>query len=238
MKKRTMCKLLMALAVIFMFGCSGVDSGQNQDDPSLLTVDRIFLGREFSGERFGRIRWLEDRSGYVALEPSQKIKRGRDIVKYDPATGQGEVLIPADQFIPEGETEALAIQDYAWTKDGKKLLIFTNTRRVWRRNTRGDYWVLDLASGKLHRLGGDAEPSTLMFAKFSPSGDRVAYVVKNNIYVENLTNFKFIRAGYSHNLILKNDGSVWTWGYNNDGQLGLGHNGVVLVPTLVYKIED
>ena len=67
------------------------------------------------------------------------------------------------------------------------LLVFTNTQPVWRLNTRGDYWVLDRTSGKLRQLGGrDAKPSTLMFAKFSPDGGRVAYVRENNLYVEDL----------------------------------------------------
>ena len=57
------------------------------------------------------------------------------------------------------------------------LLVFTNTRPVWRLNTRGDYWVLDRAAHKLRKLGGaDAKRSTLMFAKFSPDGRRVGYV--------------------------------------------------------------
>jgi len=67
------------------------------------------------------------------------------------------------------------------------LLVFTNTKPVWQLNTRGDYWVLDRKSGGLRQLGGrEAKPSTLMFAKFSPDGGRVAYVRENNLYVEDL----------------------------------------------------
>ncbi len=62
--------------------------------------------------------------------------------------------------------------------------MFTNTARVWRDNTRGDYWVLDIPSGALRRLGGAAPASTLMFATFSPDGSRVAYVRANNLYTE------------------------------------------------------
>ena len=50
---------------------------------------------------------------------------------------------------------------------------------------RKDYWVVDLANWKLSQLGGDAEPSTLMFTTFSPDGNKVAYVMKNNLYVQN-----------------------------------------------------
>ncbi len=67
------------------------------------------------------------------------------------------------------------------------LLIFTNTRRVWRQHTRGDYWVLNMESGKLQQLGKSVEPATMMFAKFSPDASKVAYVSKLNIYVEDLS---------------------------------------------------
>ena len=68
------------------------------------------------------------------------------------------------------------------------MLIYTNTRRVWRVHSRGDYWVLDRASGKLRQLGGkEASEATLMFAKFSPAdSNRVAYVRDKNVYVEDL----------------------------------------------------
>ena len=65
-------------------------------------------------------------------------------------------------------------------------MVFTNTRKVWRQNSRGDYWVLNLANGKLTQLGKGLEEATLMFAKFSPDGGRVAYVSKLNIYAEDI----------------------------------------------------
>ena len=88
--------------------------------------------------------------------------------------------------MPAGAKAPLDIDDYAWSADGKRLLIFTNTEAVWRQNTRGDYWVLDVAAGRLKQIGGKAPESSLMFAKFSPDGTRVAYVRANNIYVEHL----------------------------------------------------
>src|SRR5262249_45705980 len=81
---------------------------------------------------------------------------------------------------------ALDIDDYAWSPDGKQLLVFTNTKKVWRQNTRGDYYVLDVASGAQKKLGGGAPEASLMFATFSPDGTRVAYVRQNNLYVEQI----------------------------------------------------
>ena len=96
-------------------------------------------------------------------------------------------MVAARQLVPPGADAPLDVEEYAWSPDGKKALIFTNTQPVWRLNTRGDYWVLDREGGKLRKLGGaNAKPSTLMFAKFSPDGGRVAYVRENNLYVEDL----------------------------------------------------
>src|SRR5690606_11641301 len=107
--------------------------------------------------------------------------------RYDTETGARSVLITAAQLTPPGDSAPLAIENYIWSADRNRVLIFTNSERVWRTNTRGDYWVLDRESGELKKLGGStARPSTLMFAKFSPDGGRVGYVRENNLYVEDL----------------------------------------------------
>jgi len=186
---KRLCIFLSLLIIIF--ACAP-QQGQEKD-PSLLTLERIYSSDEFRGERFGPARWLKERCGYTTLEQSNSNKEGRDIVLYDAETGEQEILVSASRLIPEGEKEPLSISNYVWSSDGKKLLIFTNTKRVWRQNTRGDYWVLDLNNWSLHKLGGDAEPSTLMFAKFSPDGNRVGYVIKNNIYVEDLEEHQIIQ---------------------------------------------
>ncbi len=107
-------------------------------------------------------------------------------MRNDPATGGRKLVVPASAFIPEGATAPLEVETFEFSADESKLLLFTDSRRVWRRNTRGNYWVLDLATHALRRLGGDAAPSTLMFAKFSPDASRVAYVRENNLYVQEL----------------------------------------------------
>ena len=155
-------------------------------DSSLLSLARVYGGAEFASQKFGPSRWLGEGSAYTTLEPAAD-GQGEDIIRYDVESGRREVLVGASALTPKGAGEPLSVEDYAWSPDGQKLLVFTNTKPVWRLNTRGDYWVLDRANGALRQLGGsDAKPSTLMFAKFSPDGRRVAYVRENNLYVEDL----------------------------------------------------
>jgi dipeptidyl-peptidase-4 len=157
-------------------------------------IDRIFAKREYDAPRFGPARWLPGGSAYAIVEPAAAPSNpsptlrasGREIVRYDAATGARSILVAASLLTPPGADAPLDVSDYAWSADGARLLIFTNTRKVWRDHTRGDYWVLTLKGGALRKLGGGAPEASLMFAKFSPDGTRVGYVRGNNIYVERL----------------------------------------------------
>jgi dipeptidyl-peptidase-4 len=175
------------VAVCFILSASVGLAGQDKAaDPGRLTLDRIFASREFAPERFGPARWMSDGASYTTLEPSAEAKGGRDLVLYRAETGRREVLVSAARLVPPGATAPLGIENYAWSPDGKVLIVFTNSQRVWRQNTRGDFWTYELATGRLRQLGTGFEPSSLMFAKLSPDGLKAAYVVKNNIYAEDL----------------------------------------------------
>ena len=150
---------------------------------SALTVNRLFGAREFDPEPVPARRWSKRSATYFTLE---KAAAGTELVRHDPATGAREVVVPAAAFVPDGSKEPLAVDGYEFSADEARVLVYTNSRRVWRRNTRGDYWVLDVAARRLRKLGGDAAPATLMFATLSPDGSRAAFVRDNNLYVQNL----------------------------------------------------
>src|SRR3982751_4179629 len=106
-------------------------------------LKRIFDSKELTPKRFGPARWRDNGLSYTIVEPSSKIKGADDIVLYETATGKRSVLVEASVLCPPGASKPLSIEDYQWSNDGQRLLIFTNSRKVWRNNTRGDYWVLD-----------------------------------------------------------------------------------------------
>ena len=180
-----------------------------------LTNEAIFRDKAFEAQRPGRTQWLVDENAYTVLEPSQGAPSNpddpvtdpasddgkdddkddemgaapepKDIVAYDLETLERRVLVTARQLTPENAEGPLEVDDYAWSDDRRRVLIYTNSEQVWRVKSRGDYWVLDRDSGALHRLGGpEAAPSSLQFAKFSPDGESVAYVRDANLYVEHI----------------------------------------------------
>jgi dipeptidyl-peptidase-4 len=157
-----------------------------QTDAALLTLDRIYKSDEFNPQFPGAFRWMPDGGAYTKLERSTEIQGGQDLVRHEAGTNARRVLVPASRFVPAGAERPIRVEGYTWSPDGTQLLIYTNSARVWRANTRGDYWVLRVADGQLRKLGGNGTPSTMMFAKFSPDNSRVAYVREHNIYVEDL----------------------------------------------------
>lgn len=213
----TICTVLILLSAVPLLA-----KEEAKKDPSLLTLARIFDSKEFDSQGFSA-RWLDDGSAYLTLEPSKDRTGGRDIVRHDPDTGEREILVPAAHLIPPGESSPLKIDGY-WFSEGRALvLIYTNSKRVWRRNTRGDYWVLDRTSRELWKLGGEAKPSTLMFAKFSPPVSpentvrHVAYVRENNIYVEDLRDHRISALTSSGSAEIINGTFDWVY----EEELGL-----------------
>jgi dipeptidyl-peptidase-4 len=181
--------------------------------PSRLTLQRIFEDEEFEVRAFGPTRWFEIGSGYTVLEASPDFDEAKDIVLYDPATGGRSVLVPASSLIPPGGAEPLTIEDYRWSEDGERLLIFTNTERVWRRNTRGDYWLFEIEGGAMQKLGGDRAESSMMFAKLSPDATRVAWVdfQEKDLYVQDLESLEVTRLTANEDEHIINGTSDWVY---------------------------
>ncbi len=95
-------------------------------------------------------------------------------------------IATTQQLTPKDSSHALKVRNFFFSNDGKKILIYTNSKKVWRFDTRGDYWVLNTADNSLKQLGKSLPAASLMFAKFSPDGNSVAYVSKHNLYVEDV----------------------------------------------------
>jgi len=154
-----------------------------EDSSKKLTIDQLFLTGDFYPESLGSVTWYNGGESFVKLERNEA--GTQEVVAYSSDSQNRTVLASAKDLTPQGSDQPLVIASFEFTKDESRMLIFTNTKRVWRTNTKGDYWVLDLKSKSLKQLGKKLPPSSLMFAKFSPDNKTVAYVSEFNIYKEN-----------------------------------------------------
>lgn len=173
---------------------SFADAPQDESGRSPLTMEEIFASGRWS-ERGVSMTWSPSGASFVKKLPAQDGGKGQDIALESPE-GEQTVIIKASELIPrDGSSDApINVESYVLSKDSNLFLAYTNSRRVWRRNTRGDYWICDRQQDVFRKLGGDfAPPSSLQFAKISPDGSRVAYVCKNNIYVEEIVSGKIVQ---------------------------------------------
>lgn len=163
-----------SLFILFTIFAYGEISAQNSD---LLTLERIYASSEFRQERLQPIQWIENGAAYVTVE------NGNELARWDSKTLDKSVFVPGSALSSNGNP--IRIESFILSDDESKVLIFTNSSRVWRSNTKGDYWVYDLFSKELKQVGSKFESSSLMFAKFSADNQYVAYVQKFNLYREN-----------------------------------------------------
>ena len=199
-----------AALVAVLLAVAAPQAQQNERARALdAQIDRIFESREYDAPRFGPARWLPDGDAYTLVEHPAEQGGAPEIARYDARSGARSVVVPGSLFDPKGRTAPADVADYSWSADGRRMLLFTNTRKVWRQNTRGDYWVFDVAARTLRQLRAPA--ASMMFAKFSPDGSRVAYVQQNNIYVQAVDDGRTVQLTADGSATTINGTSDWVY---------------------------
>ena len=130
--------------------------------------------------------WNEEETGYYSIKENN--------IMLISTEGKKDQLI-----LSSSEVGDIKIESFLFSKNKNKILLFTNSIKVWRYNTRGDYWVYNFETKQGKKIGNSMPDSSLMFAKFSPNESFVAFVSKEkssknvrnsstsvNIYIENL----------------------------------------------------
>jgi dipeptidyl-peptidase-4 len=164
-----------------------------------------FFSFSFNGE--AQLNWTNDGDSYYKLEKNQLLSY--TLPNHDPKT-----VITKEQLTPAGESEPLKIDHFTFSLDQQKVLLFTNTKKVWRLNSKGDYWVYNFKKNTLKQIGKTLAPSSLMFAKFSPDGNSIAYVSENNVYSEDYASGKIKPLTTNGTVALIN--GTFDWAYEEE----------------------
>ena len=169
---------------------------------------------------FGRVLpndvvWNESETGYFTIKDN-------NIVLVSTRGKEDKVILSSSQV------NNLEIESFSFSQSKNKILIFTQSVKVWRYNTRGDYWVYDFKKNEIQKLGRNMSGSSLMFAKFSPNERFVAYVSKEksesgirnsstsvNIYLESLDD-RSIKKLTSSNGTKKLINGTFDWVYEEE----------------------
>ena len=153
------------------------------------------------------LRWAADGHSYYKIESSE-------LIQYSLPDNKKTVMVSKADLTPQDQEKSLAVRSFSFSMDSQQLLIYTNTKKVWRLDTQGDYWVLNLKTKSLSKIGQAQPASSLRFAKFSPDGQKVAYVSEYDLFVENIDQHSTIRVTNDHSRKLIN--GTFDWAYEEE----------------------
>ena len=141
--------------------------------------------------------WVNNTFGTASLEAFHSMKNGDYYTilnhnsygtymdKYDYKT-----LEKVETLVLGKDLEGIKYFDeYTFSLDEKKVIIGLNLEQIYRRSKVGQYYVYDLTNKTLETISelNIQEPS------FSPDGNKIAFVYKNNIYIKDLISKKTIQ---------------------------------------------
>ena len=152
-------------------------------------------------------KWSNDGNGYYAAN-------GGAIVKFSLPSLTKTIVVTKEQLTPGNTSNPISIRNFFFSADEQELLIYTNSQKVWRYDTRGDYWLYSLTDKSLHQIGKSRPSASLMFAKFSPDGKKIAYVSEYNIYVEDIATGKTTQLTTGGNR--KQINGTFDWAYEEE----------------------
>lgn len=147
---------------------------------------------------------------FTADGNSYYLNQKEGISTYNIKTAQTNLIITKAQLTPQG-MPPLTVASFAFSADNSKLLIFTNSAKVWRYHTRGDYWLLDMVTKKLAQIGKDKPAQSLMYAKMSPDAKAVAYVSAHNLFAEDIAGGKITQLTFDGTRKLINGTFDWVY---------------------------
>ena len=136
-----------------------------------ITLDKIYSGY-YRGKNIAGIASLKNGENYAVIEQG-------GIAKYSYKTSQKEGNIVDGNF-----------QSYIFNDDESKILLLKESEPIYRHSFLGKFDVKDLKSGKVLSLNNGnfvQEPT------FSPDGTKVAFIVDNNLYYQELSSGKIIQ---------------------------------------------
>ncbi|MEM9996398.1 MAG: S9 family peptidase [Bacteroidota bacterium] len=145
-----------------------------------LTVETLFTTPTFFGESFQGGRWADEGPVLTYID-TDRATGATHLMRYDLTTGERTRLVDGTTLRkPDGEG-LIAIEEYAYSADKATLLLYTDSERVWRYNTKGYYYLLDVESGDITPVS-DRAAGFQMFAKLSPDASAVAFVRDRNLF--------------------------------------------------------
>ena len=139
-----------------------------------ITLDDLWKNYAFYPKSMGGFNSMNDGEHYSTIE---KTEDGQEIIKYRFKNGKKvRTLFKSTDF------EIPKIGKYTFSKNEKQLLLATETKSIYRYSSKSVYYIYNIHNDKISKLSD----KKVMYATFSPQGNKVAYVLDNNLFIKNI----------------------------------------------------
>jgi dipeptidyl-peptidase-4 len=146
-----------------------------------ITVEDFFQNNVFAQRTVSGVNWMRDGRYYTSLTEADG---NPAVVKYDVTTGRAvETLLSVNDLLKNNAGSLRAFDDYLLSPDETQMLIGSEVENIYRRSTKGNYFVYNLQTKKLTRLSAGGKQS---YPTFSPDGRQVAFARDNNLFLVDL----------------------------------------------------
>ena len=108
-----------------------------------ISLEDIWIKRVFQPESMESVIPMNDGEHYCVFENDSIF----NLYEYKTANKTGEIVL-ASRFIPEGESEAISVDDFTFSNDENKILISTNTQYIYRHSSISEYYIWDRLTSK------------------------------------------------------------------------------------------
>lgn len=160
---------MAVLCATLLFAASAMLAGERLDLKAV-------AGGDFAGEALTRVEPMADGETYAQIS-----KDGKQVVKYSFKTGK-QVGVIFDANAVRGANIG-SIDGYVMSPDGRRMLIQTHTKRIYRRSFTAEYYIYTLGNSSVVPLSDGGPQQTPIF---SPDGNQIAFVRDNNIFLVKL----------------------------------------------------
>ncbi len=143
-----------------------------------ITLDDLWKNYAFYPKHIGGFNSMNDGEHYSTMEKNDD---GQEIIKHKFKSGK-----KVRSFFKSADFEIPKINKYTFSKDEKQLLLATETENIYRHSSKSVYYIYNIHTDKLKKLSDEK----VMYATFSPKGDKIAYVLDNNLFIQNINSGK------------------------------------------------
>ncbi len=174
----------VVVCMLLLFMHTTLASAQSK---KTLTLEDLFASPKFAGNFFQGGQWAEKGPVITFVKPDTAGMT--HLMSFDLERNQQTVLLDGAKLHAADVNRLIAIQNYAFSADRSRLLIYTDSAPVWRFPTKGYYYLYDFATQKLTPISS-REKGYQMFAKLSANGRHVAFVRDRNLFAVELASMK------------------------------------------------